>query len=141
MVDVRLSNLNLRCQDNREFQATLPAGSIDLIFTSPPYNIGSKAPRRDGMLTVDGANIDGTTCPATRAIHIQPWHPGDGPSTNCRRPPHVAPCSEVLIPPFDDTARISPRSLGFGTRLPHCPQVGQSRSISHVPHPEAARHS
>lgn len=38
--------MNIRLGD---YQAVLADVAADLIFTSPPYNIGSKAPRRDGF--------------------------------------------------------------------------------------------
>jgi modification methylase len=40
--------VDIRHADCCEFLATLADESIDLVLTSPPYNIGSKAPRNDG---------------------------------------------------------------------------------------------
>ncbi len=39
-VDLREADCVLACQDNIEFMAGLPDGSMQLIITSPPYNIG-----------------------------------------------------------------------------------------------------
>ena len=39
------------CQDNLEFMRTLPTGSMKLIVTSPPYNIGKKYERRSKIET------------------------------------------------------------------------------------------
>jgi DNA modification methylase len=41
--------VDIRCADCREFLSGLPDNSIDLVFTSPSYNIGSRAPRNDGF--------------------------------------------------------------------------------------------
>jgi len=36
------------CLNLGSWQSIVPAQNVDLILTSPPYNIGSKAPRQDG---------------------------------------------------------------------------------------------
>ena len=36
----------MECEDNRSFMAGLPSGSMKLIVTSPPYNIGKEYERR-----------------------------------------------------------------------------------------------
>ena len=40
--DVASANSMLACQDNIEFMAGLPDGSMNLIVTSPPYNVGKQ---------------------------------------------------------------------------------------------------
>ena len=39
----------LACEDNRSFLARLPAGSVKLVVTSPPYNIGKSYERRSSL--------------------------------------------------------------------------------------------
>ena len=39
----------LACEDNRSFLARLPAGSVKLVVTSPPYNIGKSYERRSPL--------------------------------------------------------------------------------------------
>lgn len=53
--------ITLYCADNREILPALDAGSIDLVFTSPPYNLGvssgggfpDKYTRNDSMRNID----------------------------------------------------------------------------------------
>lgn len=42
-------NAQIACADNREFMAGLPAETIQLIVTSPPYNIGKKYEKRQSL--------------------------------------------------------------------------------------------
>jgi adenine-specific DNA-methyltransferase len=39
----------LACSDNRSFMASLPSGSMQLIVTSPPYNIGKRYERKQSL--------------------------------------------------------------------------------------------
>jgi len=41
----------MACKDNLEFMRPLPSGSMQLIVTSPPYNIGKKYERRSSLDT------------------------------------------------------------------------------------------
>jgi DNA modification methylase len=43
------ATIDIQNRDCLEFLSLLPDESLDLIFTSPPYNIGSKALRKDGF--------------------------------------------------------------------------------------------
>lgn len=45
----RDARVELVCQDNLEFMRALPAESMQLIVTSPPYNIGKKYERRTSL--------------------------------------------------------------------------------------------
>ena len=45
------TKVHLSCQDNLEFMRPLPEGSMKLIVTSPPYNIGKKYERRSALET------------------------------------------------------------------------------------------
>ena len=44
--DTKFPESLIACQDNLEFMSSLPDGSINLIVTSPPYNIGKKYEER-----------------------------------------------------------------------------------------------
>ena len=48
-VDLREADCVLACQDNIEFMAGLPDGLMQLIVTSPPYNIGKSYENRDHL--------------------------------------------------------------------------------------------
>lgn len=41
--------IQIRCISAKKLLSQVKTESIDLVFTSPPYNIGSNAPRRDGL--------------------------------------------------------------------------------------------
>lgn len=45
--------VQLKCQDNKEFVASLPRGSVQLVVTSPPYNIGKEYERGKIFPSID----------------------------------------------------------------------------------------
>jgi len=45
----RMRNVVMACQDNLEFMRPLKAGSVQLIVTSPPYNIGKRYESRSSL--------------------------------------------------------------------------------------------
>lgn len=59
---------HLRCQDNLEFMRSLKEGSMNLIVTSPPYNIGKEYERRTSMDAYLEAQTK-TIVEAVRVLH------------------------------------------------------------------------
>jgi len=70
VVPIRPTTAVIECQDNLEFMRTLDKGSMHLIVTSPPYNIGKEYEKRTSLdLYVESQAA--TIAEAVRILHPQ----------------------------------------------------------------------
>lgn len=70
VVPIRPATAVIECQDNLEFMRTLDKGSMHLIVTSPPYNIGKEYEKRTSLdLYVESQAA--TIAEAVRILHPQ----------------------------------------------------------------------
>src|SRR3546814_19700302 len=49
VIPIRKTKAVIECQDNLEFMRSLKKGRMDLIVTSPPYNIGKEYEKRTSL--------------------------------------------------------------------------------------------
>jgi adenine-specific DNA-methyltransferase len=88
----------IACEDNREFMSTLSDGSMKLIVTSPPYNIGKSYERRH-PLDEYLAHQDGVIRECVRLLHPQGsicWQVGN----HVTKDGEIVPLDIVLYPMF-----------------------------------------
>ena len=70
VVPIRPTNAFVECKDNLEFMRTLDKGSMHLIVTSPPYNIGKEYEKRTSLdLYIESQAA--TIAEAVRILHPQ----------------------------------------------------------------------
>ena len=68
IVPIRKAKAVIECQDNLEFMRSLKKGSMDLIVTSPPYNIGKEYEKRT-PLDIYIESQAATIAEAVRLLH------------------------------------------------------------------------
>jgi hypothetical protein len=71
---------------------------------------------REGV-TIDFPQVDCSTCPTTRAEHLEPRRLCDQRSSDRRRPQHVTAGSKLLVPALDDCLRLGARRRRQSCRL------------------------
>ncbi len=88
----------IECQDNLEFMGALPSGSMNLIVTSPPYNIGKAYEKRTSLEDyVDSLRDVIAEC--VRLLHPEGsmcWEVGN----HITRDGEVVPLDIILYPEF-----------------------------------------
>jgi len=89
---------HIECQDNLEFMGALPSGSMKLIVTSPPYNIGKAYEKRTSLEDyVDSLHEVIAEC--VRLLHPEGsmcWEVGN----HITRDGEVVPLDIILYPEF-----------------------------------------
>lgn len=70
VVPIRKAKAVIECQDNLDFMRSLKKGSVDLIVTSPPYNIGKEYEKRT-PLDIYIESQAATIAEAVRLLHPQ----------------------------------------------------------------------
>lgn len=70
VVPIRKAKAVIECQDNLDFMRSLKKGSMDLIVTSPPYNIGKEYEKRT-PLDIYIESQASTIAEAVRLLHPQ----------------------------------------------------------------------
>jgi hypothetical protein len=61
-------------------------------------------------VTVDLPQVEGATCAAARAVHVEPWRAGNQRRTDRGRPKHLAPGGELFVPAVYNALRFGTRS-------------------------------
>ena len=87
----------IACEDNRSFLARLPAGSVRLVVTSPPYNIGKSYERRESLESWLAGQRD-VIAECVRVLHPQGslcWQVGNHVADG-----EIVPLDTVLYPVF-----------------------------------------
>lgn len=70
VIPIRKTKAVIECQDNLDFMRSLKKGSMDLIVTSPPYNIGKEYEKRTSLdLYIESQAV--TIAEAVRLLHPQ----------------------------------------------------------------------
>lgn len=70
VIPIRKTKAVIECQDNLDFMRSLKKGSMDLIVTSPPYNIGKEYEKRTSLdLYIESQAA--TIAEAVRLLHPQ----------------------------------------------------------------------
>lgn len=70
VIPIRKTKAVIECQDNLDFMRSLRKGSMDLIVTSPPYNIGKEYEKRT-PLDIYIESQSATIAEAVRLLHPQ----------------------------------------------------------------------
>jgi hypothetical protein len=65
---------------------------------------------REGV-AIDLPQVDCSTCPTTRAEHVEPGRFCDQRSSDRWRPQHVAACGQLIILALDDALRLGARGM------------------------------
>ena len=72
---------------------------------------------RSERVTVDLPQVEGATCAAARAVHVEPWRAGNQRRTDRGRPKHLAPGGELFVPAVYNTLRFGTRGTVSGLLL------------------------
>jgi hypothetical protein len=69
-------------------------------------------------MAINGADVERADRAAAGAVNVKPPHASHQRGPDRRRPPHVAPGREVLIPSLDDAPSFKLSGICFGPRPP-----------------------
>src|SRR3546814_16338454 len=109
VIPIRKTKAVIECQDNLDFMRSLKKGSMDLIVTSPPYNIGKEYEKRTSLdLYIESQAA--AIAEAVRLLHPQGsicWQVGNHVDDG-----EIFPLDAILYRIFTDNGRSEERRVG-----------------------------